>query len=108
MRLPSLALAASLVTLASTAQAQTQALVGDLDAGRTIAKTWCANCHVVDPNATQGADQVPTFAAIAKMTSTTAMSLHAFLQTPHSRMPNFQLGNQQIDDVSAYILSLKK
>ena len=31
------------------------------------------------------------------MPSTTLMSLQAFLQTPHARMPNFQLTRQQID-----------
>jgi len=105
MRLATLTFAA---TLASLAAGAAHAQAGDANIGRTLAKTWCANCHVVDPKATVGADQVPTFAAIAKMASTTSMSLHTFLQTPHSRMPNFQLERQEIDDVSAYILSLKK
>ena len=41
------------------------------------------------------------------MPSATALSLRVFLQTPHVRMPDFQLSNNEIDDVVAYILSLK-
>ena len=41
------------------------------------------------------------------MPSTTAMSLHAFLQTPHPRMPNYILSAGEIDAVSSYILSMK-
>ena len=33
--------------------------------------------------------------------------VRAFLQTPHSRMPDFSLSRTQADDVIAYILSLK-
>lgn len=41
------------------------------------------------------------------MPSTTSMSLRAFLSTTHPVMPNFELTNGQIDDVGAYILSLR-
>jgi hypothetical protein len=33
--------------------------------------------------------------------------LRAFLQTPHGQMPDFTLGRDQIDDVVAYLLSLR-
>jgi hypothetical protein len=36
------------------------------------------------------------------------MGLRAFLQTPHDRMPDLHLTRNEIDDVAAYILSLKK
>lgn len=86
--------------------AQTSA--GDADAGRVLAQTWCSNCHVVDANPVQARDSVPSFPAIAAMPSTTALSLQAFLQTPHGKMPNFQLGRTQIDDLVAYILTLRR
>jgi hypothetical protein len=41
------------------------------------------------------------------MPSTTSMSLHAFLMTPHGQMPDFASTRAQIDDVVAYILSLR-
>jgi mono/diheme cytochrome c family protein len=49
----------------------------------------------------------PGFAAIAAMKSTTELSLQAFLQTPHDHMPDWRLSRQQIDDVVAYIMSLR-
>jgi mono/diheme cytochrome c family protein len=94
----------ALVAGATPGQAQQ---TGDVSAGRTLAKTWCSNCHVVERQASRGSDAVPSFPAIAEMSSTTSMSLHAFLQTPHGRMPDFKLSIKQIDDVTAYILSLK-
>jgi mono/diheme cytochrome c family protein len=81
---------------------------GDATQGQHLARTWCAACHMVEAAQRDGgATGIPTFAAIARMPSTTALSLHAFLQTTHGRMPDFQLSRDEINDVSAYILSLK-
>jgi cytochrome c len=48
------------------------------------------------------------FAEIAKLPSTTALSLKVFLQTSHRNMPNFILQPDEAGDVVAYILSLKR
>lgn len=100
-------LAATLILLAGPALAQPDP--GDPTAGRQLAATWCANCHRVSP---QGpgpvTDVAPSFAAVAAMPSTTRMALSAFLQTPHPRMPNYQLTREQMDDLIAYILSLRR
>lgn len=78
------------------------------EAGAIIAKTWCAACHLVGPSDTAPVrDTVPTFASIARMPSTTQMSLTVFLSTPHVQMPNFSLTRAEIRNVSAYILSLR-
>lgn len=61
----------------------------DIPAGRKIAQVWCSNCHsVAVQGETTARDEVPTFLSIAQMKSTTAMSLAAFLTTPHGGMPN--------------------
>lgn len=99
-----LVLAGLLLATPALAQVPT----GDVAAGAQIAKTWCANCHVVTASPARAGDSVPGFAAIAGRASTTVMSLQVFLQTPHAQMPNYQLSRQEIDDVSAYLLSLKK
>lgn len=103
-------LAAALIILAGSALpvlAETEA--GDPIAGRRLAETWCANCHRIAP---QGpgpvSDAAPAFAAVAAMPSTTRMALSAFLQTPHPRMPNYQLTREEMDDVIAYLLSLRR
>lgn len=80
----------------------------DIPAGKTIAKVWCSNCHSVDPQEkTTIRDGVPTFLSIARMQSTTEISLAAFLTTPHGSMPNLTLSRKEIQDVFAYILSLR-
>ena len=44
---------------------------------------------------------------MAQMPSTTNLSVHAFLQTPHGKMPDFTMSQAEMDDVTAYILSLQ-
>ena len=67
-----------------------------------------SNCHLVYPRSQRQAnDAVPSFVAIAKMPSTTSLSLDAFLLTPHPPMPDFRLSRAQIDGLTAYILSLR-
>ncbi len=83
--------------------------IGDVTTGRHLAEIWCSICHVVVPTQQRGSSNgAPTFAAIARMKSTMPLSLRAFLQTPHSRMPDLQLSRDEIDDVAAYILSLQR
>ncbi len=98
--------AAALALVALPAEAQGS---GDRFAGHDLAARWCSSCHVVDPGQQrQGSDAVPTFAAIAAMKTTTATSLEVFLATPHARMPDYTLTRDDIANVSAYILSLRK
>ena len=74
--------------------------------GARIACQWCSGCHRVDNESPASADS--SFAAVAHMSSTTASSLAVFLTTPHPNMPDYSLSWQEIRDVSAYILSLRK
>lgn len=102
----------SLVILAALlpgiAAAQGAARQERLDQGRRVAETWCANCHVVGPGARGPVgDAAPPFDAVARMPSTTEMSLRVFLQTPHSRMPDYRLSQQELDGVVAWILAMK-
>ena len=83
--------------------------IGDAAKGHKLAENWCSSCHVTGPTQQQGVSNgAPTFAAIARMKSTTALALHAFLQTPHDRMPDLHLSRDDIDNISAYILSLRR
>jgi mono/diheme cytochrome c family protein len=76
--------------------------------GKAVAESWCANCHVVGPGQRQSpGDAAPPFAAVARMPSTTEMSLRAFLQTPHARMPDYRLSTRELDSVVTYILGLR-
>jgi mono/diheme cytochrome c family protein len=98
--------AAFLVAASNAAVAQD---AGDTAAGHRLAETWCGNCHVVGSEQKQGTSNgAPPFAAIADMKSTTELGLHAFLQTPHDRMPDLHLSRNETDDVVSYIISLRR
>jgi mono/diheme cytochrome c family protein len=94
---------ATVMLAAGAARAQ------DVKVGKAIARVWCSNCHLVDPQEQRTArDGVPTFLAIARMKSTTEMSLAAFLKTPHGGLPDSTLSRTEIQDVTGYILSLRQ
>lgn len=101
--------AASLAgTGAVQAQATGAAMAETLAYGKVVAESWCANCHIVSRQARGPAgDAAPPFVAIARMPSTTEMSLRAFLRTPHARMPDYQLSQAELEGVVTYILSLR-
>lgn len=108
MTMPTTVLAAALALQAGGALAQGAAMAEQVAYGRAVAESWCANCHVVSRQARGPAgDAAPPFQAIARMPSTTEMSLRAFLRTPHARMPDYQLSQIELDGVVAYILSLR-
>jgi len=96
---------ATVLFLLSTS-AYAQALPGDPASGRNLAHRICADCHVVTEGQTKPAiDSAPTFTAIARQPSTTALSLRVFLQSPHRNMPDLILDPREADDLISYILS---
>ncbi len=78
----------------------------DLVDGKAMAEKWCSHCHMISPGEKRAGDAAPSFTSIARMPSTTEMSLRAFLQTPHVRMPDYHLSRDESADLVAYILSL--
>jgi len=75
--------------------------------GRNIAESWCASCHTVSARAT-GQDTAPPFSAIARDRAFDRDKLIQVLADPHPPMPNIHLSRQQLDDVIAYIHSLRQ
>ena len=85
------------------------AMAQDIAAGEHIARTWCAGCHQVGKEGSKARnDAVPSFPSVANMSSTTSTSLQVFLSTPHNKMPDYSLSRNDIQNVSAYILSLRQ
>jgi len=81
----------------------------EIQTGHEIAQTWCSNCHIVGPEQQRGTSTgAPTFSAIADMKTTTDLGLHAFLQTPHHRMPDLHLSREETNDLASYIISLRR
>jgi mono/diheme cytochrome c family protein len=86
-------------------------------AGRQLALKYCASCHVVAPNQEEAPVLKPaasSFEEIAAQPKIDAFFLQGFLSSTQSNvghpaaMPNPQLTSDQIHDVAAYILNLRK
>ena len=75
--------------------------------GKEIARRVCVTCHVVTPDQKNGNDQVPTFMAIAEKYANKRDFLQAFLVEPHRPMPDLALTRQEVQDLIAYIESLR-
>jgi mono/diheme cytochrome c family protein len=96
----------------------TNALAQNPEAGQTLAEQVCSRCHAVMPG--EGGKRKPKplpfenvgeplpFEDIANTPGITEMALYAWLTTSHPTMPNIVLKNEELQDVAAYILSLKK
>ncbi|MGF1621572.1 MAG: c-type cytochrome [Rhodomicrobiaceae bacterium] len=98
-----LIVAAFLAATAGNAQA------ADTAQGRDLAQKLCVNCHIIEHGGEQ--DQVtvgvPTFMAIANEGEQTKSKLRSFMRHPHPPMPSVELSEHQLDNIVAYILSLK-
>ncbi len=105
MRLSKLVVSAAAVA-AAWSSASAQDLRGNDAAGRDLAGHGCGNCHQIDggPPARPG---VSTFEQVARLPSTTALSLRVFLRSSHADMPNIQMSDADADDLIAYMLTLK-
>jgi len=96
------------LTLSIAAPAAAQSPAETVAAGRSLAMRSCSACHVVSEQQQQPAvDGVPSFAQIARNPDTTPDGLRTFIQSPHPPMPNFSLSRKQLDEVTAYIMSLR-
>jgi mono/diheme cytochrome c family protein len=85
--------------------------------GHDLAAVVCANCHVAAPDQRFSPvlnPPAPSFDSIAQRADANADSLEKFLATTHrgldnpKGMPNPYLMDYQINEVIAYILSLRK
>lgn len=80
----------------------------DVAKGTQLARQWCANCHVIagapsPPTVQQGPPAFPTIA----QGGMTDDQLRTFLTRPHGAMPDLALTRSEIDDVIAYIDTLR-
>lgn len=77
-------------------------------AGRRLALQLCSGCHFVAPGQRVPMSvNAPPFQAIANDPDTTEFRLRNALRVPHPVMPTLILSPEEVEDVVAYILSLK-
>ena len=100
---------ASTAILALTA-VSVHAQNGDVAAGHAFAREACNACHMVEANQQKPRLIVigPAFRDIANTRGMTPTALRVFLTTSHPKMPNLILTPEEISDVTAYILSLRR
>jgi mono/diheme cytochrome c family protein len=85
---------------------------GDPDAARGLIVEHCADCHVV-PGYSESSPptglEAPTFQAIANDGAVdTDERIRAFLEKPHWPMTGFILSPSDIDNIIAYLATLRK
>jgi mono/diheme cytochrome c family protein len=100
---------ASTAILALTA-VSVHAQNGDVAAGHAFAREACNACHMVEAKQQKPRLIVigPAFRDIANTRGMTPTALRVFLTTSHPKMPNLILTPEEISDVTAYILSLRR
>ncbi|HXZ46555.1 MAG TPA: c-type cytochrome [Pseudolabrys sp.] len=79
----------------------------DARRGETLAKRWCANCHIVSVDQQRGTTQAPPFSAVANQPDFNEGRLAYFLLNPHPKMPDMNLSRSEASDLAAYIATQK-
>ena len=94
--------------VAATAPCQAQEF-GNAQRGKAYAEQLCSDCHRIGKESVPSADpKAPPFTSVAKTKGMTAMALGVWLQTSHPTMPNIRLKPETMDDIIAYVLSLRQ
>ena len=82
-------------------------IAGDAESGRQTFARWCTSCHATAASASVR-DTAPPLAAIVQKPSLSPDALKRWLADPHPPMPNLSLGRLEIENLVAYIESLRR
>ncbi len=83
--------------------------LGDISQGHIYAKKVCAGCHAVDAGDKFSPELLaPTFDNVAATPGMNERALGVWLKgSDHDTMPNLMLSPENLDNVVAYIMSLR-
>jgi cytochrome c2 len=81
--------------------------LGEKSAGQDYAKRVCAACHDIEKGDVALFTDVPSFQEIADTQGMSPRALRVWLQTSHPNMPDLIIAPDDMDNVIAYIMSLK-
>ncbi|WP_376984892.1 cytochrome c [Bosea sp. R86505] len=101
------ALAFAIMTSMSIAHHCHAQALGPAQTGRALAESLCTACHRIGAYDRDSSRMPPDFGAVAAMPSMTETSLRVFLRTPHGEMPRYQFSTSEMDDLIAYLQSLR-
>ncbi|MFA5899270.1 MAG: cytochrome c [Hyphomicrobium sp.] len=80
---------------------------GDKEKGHAYAQQVCAECHAVEKDENLLFADVPSFEQVANSEGMSPRALGVWLHTSHPNMPDFIIPPDDIDNVVAYIMSLR-
>ena len=95
------------LAVARLAVGQARAADGNVERGAQVADQWCTACHATGTSG-RASDGAPAFYEIANRQQVSGAHLRAFLADPHGAMEGFSLPRREIDDLAAYIMSLRE
>jgi mono/diheme cytochrome c family protein len=108
-------LAAAMLTLsACAATPRPQGLApaaetGNATLGFAYAQQTCASCHALGAGEMRSPDaRARPFDAIANTPGLTRTALNAWLYSSHTNMPDLIVDPDRVDDLHAYLLTLKR
>ncbi len=103
--MPRMLLPLAIVLLPIQAMAQEQ---GVPEQGRDYAEKVCAECHLVTPEiGLSPRPGVKSFKEIANTRGMSAMAIGVWLQSEHENMPHIVPRPDELNNLIAYIVSLK-
>jgi cytochrome c len=83
-------------------------LLPDASRGKTTVERLCVSCHIVSESTSARVTAgVPTFNVIANRKKQTAERIRGILISPHKPMPDVQLTRVEIEDIIAYLDSIR-
>jgi len=77
------------------------------EVGKALAERVCTNCHLVSDTQTEAVADVPSFREIANKQHQTAGEIMSRIAIPAHPMPVIPLTKRELEDLAAYIMSLR-
>ncbi|MFA5898278.1 MAG: c-type cytochrome [Hyphomicrobium sp.] len=82
--------------------------LGDRDKGHAYVRQFCVECHAVEKGEMAEVEsEIPSFQEAADSEGMSQAALAVWLQSSHPNMPNFIIPPADVDNIIAYILSLR-
>jgi cytochrome c553 len=75
--------------------------------GQILARRLCAGCHAMENSSAAVPAGIPSLRAIANLPGQTGARLIGLLLQPHAPMPDMRLSMPEIQDLLAYLESLR-
>ena len=82
---------------------------GNASRGLIYARQACSDCHAVAADQKVSPDpKAPSFQSVANIPGMTRIALNVWLHTSHPTMPQLIIDPERIDDLAAYLTTLRK